>query len=507
MTRYAVELLGIDKRFGPVHANRSVTLRVPKGTVHGIIGENGAGKSTLMSILYGLLEPDQGRILIDGAEAEIRRPGDAIARGLGMVHQHFMLVDAFTVLENLVLGAESGPLLAPALVAARARASELAGRFGIELPFDAVVGELPVGVRQRIEILKALYRGAEILILDEPTAVLIPQEVAELARLIAELKNQGRTILLITHKLKEVMAITDSVTVLRQGAVAAEFRTAETSESGLAEAMIGRRMAPPTRRPTTGTGEAALVVEKLGVIDEAGVHRLADISFTLKAGEIVGIAGVSGNGQTELLEVLSGLRPPSSGSFRVGAAAPVSATSPCDPAQLHALGLAHIPEDRLQHGVVKDFSAAENAILGRHKEPALRRGPWLSQERILARAASLMERFDVRPRAPEQRIGRFSGGNQQKLVVGRELDRRPRVLLVGQPTRGVDIGAIEFIHQRLFEARDQGAAILLVSSELEEIQTVADRILVLSGGRLTGEVAGDEASEVTLGRLMGGVAA
>ncbi|HYE51435.1 MAG TPA: ABC transporter ATP-binding protein [Azospirillaceae bacterium] len=502
---YAIELVGIDKRFGPVHANRDVTLRIAAGSIHGLVGENGAGKSTLMSILYGFYQADRGDILVGGRTARIRTPSDALALGIGMVHQHFMLVEDFTVLENLMLGAEGGALLKDGIARARAEVERLEKAYALDVPLDARVADLPVGLQQRVEILKALYRGAEVLILDEPTAVLSPPEVVELFRILRALKAQGRTILLITHKLKEIMAVTDAVSVLRQGQVVAEFRTAETNEMEIASAMVGRRAELTVARGASTPGEVLLSAEGLSVTDARGVDRLRDASFTVRRGEIVGVAGVAGNGQSELLEALAGMLPVSRGRF-VLKGRTVEAGSRMNPAEARALGLAHVPEDRLKLAVVKAFPAFENAVLGYHDDRALARGPRLDWPGVVARTAGLMERFDVRPRQPRLRTSLFSGGNQQKLVLGREMERDPDVLLVGQPTRGVDIGAIEFIHRRLLDMRDRGKAILLVSAELDEILALSDRILVMCGGEIVGELAAEEANEALIGRMMAGLA-
>ncbi|HYC02372.1 MAG TPA: ABC transporter ATP-binding protein [Azospirillaceae bacterium] len=504
ISAWAIELVGIDKRFGPVHANRDVTLRIAQGTIHGLVGENGAGKSTLMSILYGFYQADSGEIRVRGETARIRTPSDALGLGIGMVHQHFMLVDDFTVLENLMLGAEGGALLKGGIAKARAEVERLERTYNLNVPLDARVGDLPVGLQQRVEILKALYRGAEVLILDEPTAVLSPPEVADLFRILRALREQGRTILLITHKLKEIMAVTDAVSVLRQGRVVAEFRTAETTETEIASAMVGRRAELSVARTPGTPGEELLRADGLTVTDALGVDRLKAASFHLRRGEIVGVAGVAGNGQSELLEALAGMVPVSSGGFTLKDRK-VDSGNRLTPAEARALGLAHVPEDRLKLAVVKAFPAFENAMLGYHGDAELAKGPRLDWRAVVARTAGLMERFDVRPRQPALRTSLFSGGNQQKLVMAREMERDPDVLLVGQPTRGVDIGAIEFIHKRLLEMRDRGKAILLVSAELDEIMALSDRILVMCGGEIVGEVAAGEADEARIGCMMAGL--
>lgn len=500
----ALELRGIDKRFGAVHANRAISLVVGRGSVHGLVGENGAGKSTLMSIVYGFHRADAGEIFVGGRRIEVHSPQDAIAAGIGMVHQHFMLVENFTVLENVILGVEGGARLAGGLARARGELEKLARDYGLEVPLDAVVGELSVGLQQRVEILKALYRRAAVLILDEPTAVLTPQEADALFQMLRRLRDEGKSVVLVTHKLREIMAITDRVTVMRQGAVAGEVATAATSPRELAEKMVGRAVLLRVDKAPARPGETLLAVRDLEVRDRLGVARVKQASFDLRAGEIVGIAGVSGNGQSELLEALAGIRAPSRGSILLAGHDLVA--EQLDPRARRRLGLAHVPEDRLRMGVVADFSAEANAILGYHDRPAYRsRGGWLRAAAIRAECEKKMAAYDVRPALPGLRITAFSGGNQQKLVLAREIDCDPRVLLIGQPTRGVDIGAIEFIHQRLVALRDAGKALLLVSVDLEEILALADRILVMAGGEMVGELARAEATDEKIGLMMAGV--
>jgi len=503
MTAPALELRDVDKRFGAVHANRAIRFAVTAGSVHGLIGENGAGKSTLMNIVYGFHRADRGEIRVHGRPVEIHRPHDAIAAGIGMVHQHFMLVENFTVLENVVLGVEGGPILAGRLAHARAELEKLARDYGLEVPLDTAVGTLPVGLQQRVEILKALYRGAEILILDEPTAVLTPQEADQLFKMLGRLRAQGKTVILVTHKLREIMAITDRVTVMRQGAVVAEIETKATSPRELAEKMVGRSVLLQVEKGAACPGAPLLVARDLEVPDDQGVPRVKGVSFELRAGEIVGLAGVSGNGQSELLEALAGTRAPSRGEILFQGRNLVA--DALGPRERRHLGLAHVPEDRLRFGVVAAFAAQYNAILGYQDRPEYNRGLLTNEAAILAGCERKMAKFDVRPPNPRQRFSSFSGGNQQKLVIARELDGDPAVLLVGQPTRGVDIGAIEFIHQRLVALRDAGKALFLVSVELDEILALADRILVINNGEIVGELARAEATEEKLGLLMAGV--
>ncbi len=487
----AIELAGISKRFGAVAANRDVSLAVAVGSIHGIVGENGAGKSTLMSILYGFYEADAGEIRVAGKPRRIRSPADAIAAGIGMVHQHFMLVDTLSVVENVVLGAEGGARLKGGLAKARAELARLSREYGLAIEPDAIVGELSVGLQQRVEILKALYRGAA------------PAEADQLFALLRALKGQGKTVILITHKLREIMAVTDTVSVMRRGEMVAGFRTAETSPPALAEAMVGRRVLLRVEKPPRERGAAVLEAVGLTCRDARGTETLRDVSLTLHAGEIVGIAGVAGNGQSELLEVLAGLVQPTRGVIRLDGRILTAADR--HPARLRERGVMHVPEDRQRSGLVTAFSAAENAILGYQGDPAFRAGPFLSPARIEAHARTAFAAYDVRPPDPALKTAKFSGGNQQKIVLAREIERHPRVLLVGQPTRGVDIGAIEFIHRRLVELRDAGVAILLVSVELEEVMALSDRILALCGGRITGERAAERADERELGLLMAGV--
>jgi len=501
----AIELIGIDKRFGRVQANRAVDLAVEAGTIHGIVGENGAGKSTLMRILYGFYRADAGEIRVAGRPVEVHDPRDAIAAGIGMVHQHFMLVESFTVLENLVLGSEERFWVRPRLAAARRQLMEISRDYGLGVEPDILVGALPVGVQQRVEILKILFRGADVVILDEPTAVLTPQETEELFRILRRLRDEGRTVILITHKLGEIMAVTDRVTVMRDGAVAGTLATAETSRERLAELMVGRKVVLRIDKAPARPGKPVLEVERLTVRDRGGRAVVDDVSFELRAGEILGIAGVSGNGQSELIETLAGLHPVAAGSMALEGAPLAGPAREGEVEDLRRRGLGHVPEDRLRMGVVTSFEAGETAILGFHRDAAYN-GPLLSDRRgIDAHCGRLMQAFDVRPAEPRLRTGLFSGGNQQKLVLAREIERDPILLLVGQPTRGVDIGAIEFIHRRLVALRDAGKAVLLVSAELDEILALADRILVMFEGRIMGELPAAEADPRRIGLMMAGV--
>ena len=500
----AIELIGVDKSFGPVHANRQVNLRVERGVIHGIVGENGAGKSTLMSILYGFYEADAGEIRVNGEVVRIRSSREAIGHGIGMVHQHFMLVPPLSVLENVMLGAEGGPLLARGAAAVRARLAHLAKEYALEVDPDAIVGDLSVGLQQRVEILKALVRGAEILVLDEPTAVLTPSEADQLFEMLRVLKSQNKTIVFITHKLREIMSLTDRVSVMRRGEMVGTFETAATSPPELADAMVGRKVILKIDKGPAHPGAVVLEARALNVQDDRGVTRLSDVSFTLRAGEILGIAGVAGNGQSELLEALSGIRPLSAGEIWLnGAALPASTR---DPKAMRRHGVGHVPEDRHRVGLIMPFEACESGMLGFHDEKIYGAGVLFDRAAIVADEAAKMDAYDIRPRAPLLRTANFSGGNQQKIVLAREIERNPAVILVGQPTRGVDIGAIEFIHKRIVAMRDAGKAVLLVSVELDEIFALADRIIVLCGGRVTGERRPEETNAQDLGLLMAGVA-
>ncbi len=505
----ALDLVGIAKSFGPVRANRDVNLSVLAGTIHGIVGENGAGKSTLMSIVYGFYEADAGEIRVGGRPVRIAASRDSIRHGIGMVHQHFMLVDTLSVLDNVMLGAEGGALLRRGAARVRARLAELARLYGLAVDPDALVGDLAVGMRQRVEILKALLRGAEILILDEPTAVLTPAEADGLFDMLRTLKREGKTVILITHKLREIMAVTDRVSVMRGGTVVETVDTAATSPAKLADAMVGRRVSLTVERPPARPGPPRLDVRNLTALDASGLKVVDDVSFALRAGEIAGLAGVAGNGQSELLEALAGIRPIAAGEILIDGRAVEPARR--NPRALGALGLVHVPEDRHRMGLVTAFEACESAILGIHRDPCFGAGPFLSRGAVLGDMIRKMQAYDVRPAAPRLKTANFSGGNQQKIVLAREMERDPKVVLCGQPTRGVDIGAIAFIHRRLVALRDAGVAILVVSVELDEILALGDLILVMCGGRLTGSrrpppgAADDPAFVREIGLMMAGM--
>jgi general nucleoside transport system ATP-binding protein len=509
-SRTAVRLSHICKRFGAVQANDDVSLSVASASIHGIVGENGAGKSTLMSILYGFYTADSGQMEVEGKPAQIRNSHEAIALGIGMVHQHFMLVDNLSALDNIVLGVETSLLLANAQQNARTKLQALMQDTGLVVNLDTLVEDLSVGDRQRLEILKALHRGARMLILDEPTAVLTAQETEQLFVVLRRLRESGKTILIITHKLKEVLALCDQVTVMRAGRVVHECATQDATVTQLAEAMVGRKLkSPPSRAGHDANAPIRMQVQGLNFRDVHGVQRLADISFALRSGEIVGVAGVAGNGQTELLEIISGMKRPASGSMKVlGKEYAISGAVPTwlDPITARDIGVAHVPEDRHERGMVLQFGAWESAVLGYERLAAyayqLGKGMFLRSKAMMADTHDLMQRFDVRPPNPNLRSSKFSGGNQQKLILAREFNQAPKIMLVGQPTRGVDIGAIEFIHEQLRSLRDAGCAILLVSTELEEILALSDRVIVMNQGHITGELPVDECDERNLGLLM-----
>ncbi len=495
-TTNIIEMRGITKRFGTVTANKGINLSIPAKTIHAIVGENGAGKSTIMKILYGFYHADEGEIFIDGQRREIRNPHDAIALGLGMVHQHFMLIPPMTVLENIVLGAEPGNAVKVDFKTAEDRINKLSKDFGFDIDPHKRIEQLSVGQQQRVEVLKALYRGARILILDEPTAVLTPQEVEEFFKILRSMRQQGKTIIIITHKLNEVLALSDNVTVMRDGQVVGETGTAETSASELARIMVGRDVLLRIEKPEAKPKDVVLSVKNLS----AG-SKLKDVSFEVRAGEIVGVAGVEGNGQTELIEILSGLDRASGGSCMLNG----SDVAKLSARQIKELGIAHIPEDRHRRGLLLGFDLADNTILGtQYRKPPVTNLGLLDEKAVTDKANRLIRDFDVRPPNAELPARALSGGNQQKLIIGREFDLKPKLLLVSQPTRGVDIGAIEFIHRKLVELRDSGAAILLVSAELEEVLSLSDRVLVMYQGRIVGEVDPLKVDQEEIGLMMTG---
>jgi simple sugar transport system ATP-binding protein len=495
-----LEMRHVTKRFPGIVANDDVSIELREGEVHALLGENGAGKSTLMNVLYGLYHPDEGEIVIKGKKVELGSPRAAIDAGVGMVHQHFMLIPVMTVAENIVLAVE--PTHRKVLFdahAAEERVAEISERFGLVVDPHALVEDITVGQQQRVEILKALYRGADILVLDEPTAVLTPQEAKELFAIIHSLTDQGKSVIFITHKLNEVLEIADRITVLRRGKKVETLDAAGATEESLARLMVGREVLLRVDKQPGTPGEPLLKVENLHAFDDRGIEKVRDVSFEVRAGEIVGLAGIDGNGQTELIDALSGLRAVSSGSVRLGGD---------DLTHVNALrhyhaGLGHIPEDRQRRGLVLEFSIAENIALHDYRSAPDSRIGWLFPRRLVERATRLVKEFDVRGGGAQARAGGLSGGNQQKVVLAREIDRNPRVLIAAQPTRGLDVGAIEFVHRRLVQERDEGRGILLVSLELEEVLALSDRILVIYEGEIVGELP-PTASEEQLGILMTG---
>ena len=497
----ALELRGITKKFGPVVANDRVDFAVKGGEVHALLGENGAGKSTLMSIVYGLYKPTEGEVLVDGPVVEIESPSDAIARGIGMVHQHFMLVPVMTVAENIVLGQEPsrrGGVLD--LKAARARVRELSDRYGLAVDPDAVIEDVTVGVQQRVEILKALYRDARILVLDEPTAVLTAQEVRELMAVLNRLKADGRAIVFISHKLGEVLQVADRISVLRRGKLVGTVPREGATELSLARMLVGRDVVLAVeKQPGKASDQELLKVEDLNVLDDRELPAVNDLSLTVHAGEIVALAGVDGNGQHELVEAITGLRPPVSGRVVLDGE---DITGHGVRAATEA-GIAHIAEDRHLRGLVLPFTLTENLALREYRKPAFSARGWLRLGYWLGLARRLLKEFDVRGGSPNSYAVSLSGGNQQKVCIAREINSDPKVLVAHQPTRGLDVGAIEFVHKRLIGERDKGRGVLLVSLEYEEVRALADRILVIYEGRIVGEFPPD-ASEEQLGIAMTG---
>ena len=501
MSDYAIELRGIDKWFGPVHANDKIDLAVPKGSIFGLVGENGAGKSTLMSILYGFYQADAGEILIRGQRCDITSPNQAIEAGIGMVFQHLKLVPNMTVLDNLMLGREGGGRLSAGRVRARALLHQLSTEHNLSVDPDALVGDLPLGLQQRVEILKQLYRGAEILILDEPTDVLTPQETEEFFEILKDLKGRGVTSVLITHKLKEILAVTSEIAIIRRGKIVGQVKTAETDEQALADLMVGRTVSFQISKAVGAKGAPLLTVSHLTKSGQ-GRKALDDVSLSVHGGEIVGIAGIAGNGQTELLEVLAGISDFEAGQICYGEK--TLGHGGGQGAQTRAWGVAYVPEDRQRFAMVSAFTATEVSALGYQNRPPFCTHGLMRWGVVAQETKAQMAAFDVRPPNPALPSGSFSGGNQQKLVLSREMTKDAQVLLIGQPTRGVDVGAIEFIHEKLLEQRAAGAGILMVSGELEELIKLTDRILVMFEGKIVGQMPTHEASELKIGLLMAG---
>jgi len=493
-----LELRRITKTFGSVIANNDVSLTVHKGTIHAIVGENGAGKSTVMRIAYGFYNADSGEILVDGNVVPIRKPSDAIALGIGMVHQHFMLVDTMTVAENIILGAETGSAAKLDLDEANSKIKKLSEELKLGVNPEAYIEDLSVGQQQRVELLKALYRNAELLILDEPTAVLAPQEVDELFAILRRMKEQGKTIIIITHKLEEVLAISDEVTVMRDGKSVGNVKTSETNAQQLAHLIVGRDVLLRVEKTDANPHDVVLEVKGLSISGKNGL-AVDNVSFTVRSGEIVGIAGIEGNGQTELMETLAGLLKTTGGSVEFAGRDVTNLSA----RQLKELGIANIPEDRHKRGLLLESDLAENSILGVHYRPPVSAVSGLMNgAAINERINDIIKNFDVRPPVSSLPAKSLSGGNQQKLIIGREFELNPKLLLVSQPTRGVDIGAIEFIHRKLIALRDAGTAVLLVSAELEEVTALSDRLLVIRNGEIVAEFDPKTASAEEIGLKM-----
>ena len=495
-----LELRNITKTFGSVTANNDVSIKVEKGTIHAIVGENGAGKSTIMRIAYGFYKADSGEILVDGNVVSIKNPHDAIALGIGMVHQHFMLVDTMTAAENIVLGAETGSAGNLDLDKANRDILALSNELRLGVDPKAYIENMSVGQQQRVELLKALYRNAELLILDEPTAVLSPQEVEEFFSILRRMREQGKTIIIITHKLDEVLAISDEVTVMRDGRSVGNVKTSDTTAKDLARMIVGRDVLLRVDKADSDPKSVVLEVKDLAVSGKT-VNSINGVSFAVRAGEIVGVAGIEGNGQTELIEALSGLIKSNGGSVEFDGKDITNRSA----RELKELGIGHIPEDRHKRGLLLHCDLGENSILGVHyRQPITAAAGFMNTGVISKRVNEIIQRFDVRPPNADLPARALSGGNQQKLIIGREFELNPKLLLVSQPTRGVDIGAIEFIHRKLIELRDAGSAILLVSAELEEVTALADRLLVIREGRIVGEVDPKVTSVEEIGLMMTG---
>lgn len=495
-----VELKGITKRFPGIVANDSISLQLKKGEIHALLGENGAGKSTLMNILFGLYQPDEGSIEVNGQPVTIDSPNKAIDLGIGMVHQHFKLVQPFTVTENIILGMEPKKGLNINHKSASRKVKELSEQYGLKINPNAKIQDISVGMQQRVEIVKTLYRGADILIFDEPTAVLIPQEIRELMIIMKRLVAEGKSIILITHKLKEIMEIADTVTIIRRGKVIDTVHVGETSAEQLAEKMVGRQVSFKVDKQPAKPDSPILEVKGVTTKNKEGVNALNGISFHVKAGEILGIAGVDGNGQSELIEALTGLRKIDDGSIKVKGQEIANQR----PRMISESGVSHIPEDRHKHGLVLDFAMNENMVLQTYFHKEYSRNGFLNYDAINKQAQRLIEKFDVRTPGLETKARSLSGGNQQKAIIAREIDKDPDFLIAAQPTRGLDVGAIEFVHKELIEQRDKGKAVLLVSFELDEILNVSDRIAVIYEGQIVGEVLPDQTNDQELGLMMAG---
>ncbi len=479
-----LELRGITKRFPGVLANDDVNLTIKTGEILALLGENGAGKTTLMNILYGLYSHDAGEILLEGETLELREPSDAIAAGIGMVHQHFMLVPVFTVAENVILGVEPTNLSGWINRAnAKDKVRDISSRYRLDVDPDAIVEDLPVGIQQRVEIIKVLLREARFVVFDEPTSVLTPQEVEGFFEIVGELKEDGKGIVFISHKLKEALEIADRIVVMRDGRTVGEVTPAEVTEEDLAQLMVGRPVELVVDKGVASAGEPVLSVEHLTVLDDRNQRAVDDLSLTVHSGEIVGIAGVQGNGQTELVESLTGLRPSITGTVTIGGTDVTTAT----PRQIHRMDVAHVPEDRQRSGLVLDFTVFENMVLDSYYDEPFSRGIQMDWSAVRKSAAKLVEEYDVKTPSVGVPLSSLSGGNQQKVIVAREFNRDVKLVIASQPTRGIDVGSIEYIHSRVVEERDEGAAVLIVSSELDEVMALSDRLLVMHGGKVVAE--------------------
>jgi len=495
-----VEMRGITKRFPGIVANDSISFKVRKGEIHSLLGENGAGKSTLMNILFGLYQPDEGEIYINEKKADITDPKVAIDLGIGMIHQHFMLVEPYTVVENIILGAEPVKGMRVNYSQARKRVIELSKKYGLQVEPDSLISEISVGMQQRVEILKTLYRGADILIFDEPTAVLTPQEILELMDIMRNLVKEGKSIILITHKLKEIKAVSDNVTIIRRGKVIDSVSVKDTSTDELAAKMVGRKVSFGVEKAESKAEEVILEFANVTATDSRGLPVLKGLSFEVKRGEILGLAGVEGNGQRELIEVLTGLRKVDSGEIKLRGEAVQGST----PRQISEKKVGYIPEDRQKWGLVLDFSVSENMSLKNYYKPEFNKKGFLNFDKMRTHAKRLIGEYDVRTPNEDTAARALSGGNQQKVIIAREVDADPDLLIATQPTRGLDVGAIEFIHKKLVEQRDNGKAVLLYSLELDEIMNLSDRIAVIYEGQIVGIVDPKETSEQEIGLMMAG---
>ncbi|WP_010286285.1 ABC transporter ATP-binding protein [Kurthia massiliensis] len=497
---YVIEMLNIRKQFGDFVANDNITLQLAKGEIHALLGENGAGKSTLMNVLFGLYQPEAGTIKVRGEEVNISDPNKANDLGIGMVHQHFMLVENFTVAENIILGSEPTKFGTINIKAAAKKVQQLSEQYGLNVDANAKIEDISVGMQQRVEILKTLYRGAEILIFDEPTASLTPQEIGELIQIMKRLISEGKSIILITHKLKEIMEVSDRVTIIRKGQGIGTVTTAETNPDQLAEMMVGRQVVFKTEKTEATPKEPVLQIAGLNVKDNRGVDRVKDLDLTVRAGEIVGIAGIDGNGQSELIEAITGLRKVSSGKIALKG----QDITGLKPRKITETGIGHIPQDRHKHGLVLDFPIGHNIALQTYYQAPISKGGIVDYKKIDQLAEKIITEYDVRTPSAQTPARALSGGNQQKAIIGREVNRDPELLIAALPTRGLDVGAIEFIHRRLIEQRDKGKAVLLISFELDEVMNVSDTIAVIHDGHIIDTVKPKETNEQQLGLLMAG---